>query len=463
MTTLHEPLTTSHEPLITMQNVPIALLGCGTVGSGVARLLTEDADYIAQRTGLNVKVRYVLAKQANPRAREALASAKWVDSLAPILADPDVQIVCELIGGDGFALTCAREILKSGRSLVTANKAMLAKHGKELFTLAHQAGGCIGFEASCAGGVPLFVSLRDGLVANRINAIYGILNGTANYILTEMSDQDKPYAQALAEAQAAGYAEADPSFDVQGIDAGHKIAIIAAIAFGADIDLDSVPIEGIAGLALDDILYARELGYTIKLIAAAQRVGEGIMLRVHPALVPRSNQLAHVKGPFNAISIFGHATGHVLLLGRGAGQSPTASAVVSDIVDIALGHAHRRFQTLRIWPGKTQAAQIVDTDQLFSRCYVRLTVVDRPGVMAQVTKIFGDCGISLSGLLQKEVAAGGTVPIVITTHLAREGDLRQAIEQIARLNVVKAPPVWFRVLEMPDEALDTSDTWHRKD
>lgn len=230
-----------------MQTVPIALLGCGTVGSGVVRLLTEDADYIAERTGLRFEVRYVLAKEANPAARAVLkeAGANWVKSLDPILNDDEVDIVVELIGGETFALECSRKALAAGKALVTANKAMLAKHGQELFPLAHEKESCIAFEASCAGGVPLMVSLRDGLVANRINALYGILNGTANYILTEMSAAGKKYDTALSEAQVAGFAEADPTYDVDGIDAAHKIAILASLAFGVDIDFDAIPVTGI--------------------------------------------------------------------------------------------------------------------------------------------------------------------------------------------------------------------------
>ncbi len=449
---------------MTVQTVPIALLGCGTVGSGVVRLLTEDADFLAERTGLRFEVRYVLAKQANPRAREALASARWVQDIGPVLADPQVPVVVELIGGESFALECSRKALSAGKALVTANKAMLARHGGELFPLAHRHDSCIGFEASCAGGVPIILGLRDGLVANRIRAIYGILNGTANYILTEMSVADKPYQQALSEAQAAGFAESDPSYDVDGIDSAHKIAILASLAFGEDIAFDRISIAGIRNLELADIVNARELGYVIKLLAIAERTNQGeLSLRVHPALLARDNPLSAVGGPFNAISIFGHAVGNVLFYGRGAGQGPTASAVVSDLVDVALGHARRRFQSLRIWPGKTRPANMVSTDTLSSRFYLRLTVREEPGVMAQVTRILGEQRISLSSVLQKVSPPDASVPVVITTHQAREGDLRTALDHIDRLEVIKAPTAWLRVVDLPAEALDTHDPWHRKE
>ncbi len=448
-----------------MQVIPIAILGCGTVGSGVVRLLTEDADFIAERTGLRFEIRYVLAKEANPAAKAALdaAGATWVKSLDPILADEEVDIVVELIGGDTFALDCSQKTLEAGKALVTANKAMLAKHGQTLFPLAHEKGSCIAFEASCAGGVPLMVSLRDGLVANRVRALYGILNGTANYILSEMTAAGKSYDTALAEAQVAGFAEADPTFDVDGIDAAHKIAILAGLAFGVDIEFDAIPVAGIRDFDVADITYARELGYRVKLIASAEQVGDdGVSLQVHPALVAADNPLAMVEGPFNAVSIFGHAVGHVLLYGRGAGQSPTASAVVADLVDVANGHARRRFETLRIWPGKTRPANVVEPDELTSRFYVRLTVHDQPGVMAQVTRAFGDNGISLSGVLQKEAGGNGPVPIVVTTHDANVGAMRESIAAINDLDAIAAPAVWLRVLDLPEEGLSTTDKWHQK-
>ena len=450
-----------------MQTVPIALLGCGTVGSGAVRLLTEDADFLAQRTGLRFEVRYVLAKAANPKARKVLAHAKWVESMDPILADPQIGIVVELIGGETFALECVRQALTAGKAVVTANKAMLARHGGELFPLAHEKKSCIAFEASCAGGVPVILGLRDGLVANRIRAIYGILNGTANYILTEMTAAGKPYSQALAEAQQAGYAEADPTYDVEGIDAAHKIAILASMAFGEDIPFDRISIEGISKLELVDIVNAGQLGYVVKLLAIAERMTDHrLSLRVHPTLVGRGTPLAMVDGPFNAISIFGHAVGHVLMYGRGAGQSPTASAVVSDLVDIAIGHAHRRFQSLHIWPGKTRPAQIVSTDRLSSRFYLRLSVADQPGVFAQITKVFGGHNISLASVLQKEssISPGKAgVNVLMMTHRAVEGDLRAALTQINRLDVVKSPTIWLRVVDMPADGIDACDEWNRKE
>jgi homoserine dehydrogenase len=269
-----------------------------------------------------------------------------------------------------------------------------------------------------------------------------------------MTAAGKPYSQALAEAQAAGYAEADPTYDVEGIDAAHKIAILASMAFGEDIPFDRISIEGISKLELVDIVNAGQLGYVVKLLAIAERMTDHrLSLRVHPTLVGRGTPLAMVDGPFNAISIFGHAVGHVLMYGRGAGQSPTASAVVSDLVDIAIGHAHRRFQSLHIWPGKTRPAQIVSTDRLSSRFYLRLSVADQPGVFAQITKVFGGHNISLASVLQKEspspIPGKAEVNVLMMTHRAVEGDLRAALTQINRLDVVKSPTIWLRVVDMP--------------
>jgi homoserine dehydrogenase len=339
----------------------------------------------------------------------------------------------------------SRRVLAAGKHLVTANKALLAHHGAELFPLAKENNCSIGFEASCGGGIPLVRTLYDGLLANSIDAIYGIVNGTCNYILTEMIEKGQSYQDALTQAQADGLAEADPTLDVAGIDSAHKICIMASLAFGASVELAEIPVVGINKLDAEDVAYGTEMGYVIKLIASAVQTSRGCFVRVEPAFISMDHPLAWVGGSFNAVSIYGHAVGHTMYYGRGAGGSPTASAVVSDCIAIAGGAYPIQFKNLTIWQGNTTKARQLDAAEIHQRYYLRLVVQDKPGNLGRITTVLGSKGISLSSIMQHEVpessatnsSEAGHVPIVITTHRVKEADLRSAIREIESLAAVQ--------------------------
>jgi homoserine dehydrogenase len=430
-------------------SINVAVLGCGTVGGGVAQLLMTQRKLIRQRTGLDIVLRHVAERDVSKHA--TVPGAPFCSDAEKAIDDPATDIVVELIGGTGIAAVLIERALKLGKPVVTANKSLLALRGPELFALAKKNNACIGFEASCAGGIPVINALISGLVANRIEALVGIVNGTCNFILTQMTQKGMSYAAALAEAQKAGFAEADPTLDVSGRDAAQKLAILATLAFNARVLESDITVSGIDSLQEEDLKFAGELGYIIKLLAIAQREKkEKVSLRVHPTLVHKSDQLAGVGGSFNAVSVYGHAVGHVLFYGRGAGRTPTASAVVSDIVQIALGVTPLAFKQLNLLPGDANITPL-PISELSSRYYLRLTARDEPGVLAQVTKILGAHRISLSAVLQQETSDSRFVPIVITTHLAREGDMRKAMAQIDKLKSLKPPGVWLRIIESPRE------------
>ena len=432
----------------------VGLIGCGTVGRGVAAILRAEADEIANKTG----VRLELARVADidpDRPRQAGVPAKLVTTEASdVIEDRGIAAVIELVGGTNVARDFVLRALRAGKDVVTANKALLAKHGKEVYRTARENEQCIAFEASCGGGIPLILSLRKGLVANRISAIYGILNGTCNYILSEMDRKRKSYAEALAEAQQAGFAELDPTLDVNGTDTAHKLAILASIAFCSDVDFEKLHIEGIENLEAQDLSVGRELGYVCKLLGIADRTDAGLSLRVHPAFVKQSHPLATTLGSFNAVSVYGNWVGHTLYYGRGAGTKPTASAVVADLVDLAVGNGRRTFRQFRMLNDVTPAPAYVPIAQLRTRFYVRLMAADRPGVMARITRVFGDYEISLRAVTQHESpeeAASNVVRVAVLTHLAPEGQMRKALKEIADLDVVRATPVTIRVVEEHEE------------
>jgi len=437
------------------ERVGVGLIGCGTVGVGVARILLEDRETLTRRTGMCFELRHVIDVDLSPRADVALPEGVLSDDLERLLDDDQVRIAVELVGGTTTAGQIVRRCLEAGKDVVTANKALLAERGKELFQLARERGRCIAFEASCGGGIPIVEAIRRGLIANRIEAIYGIVNGTCNYILTEMLAGGKTYRQALYEAQEAGYAEKpDPSLDVGGHDSAHKLAILASLAFGLQIELDKISVEGIDSLDLTDLRAGDELGYVCKLLAIGHCDADGVSLRVHPAFVRKEHPLAAVSGPFNAISVYGHAVGHTLYYGRGAGRMPTASAVVADVVDVALGNAGRTFRQLPLLPPATPPARYKPIESIVGRYYFRFMVQDRPGVMAKLTKVFGDHGISLSAIVQHEAPEGAdenVVPVVVLTHAAREGDVRAALTEIEHLDVVCEKPVRIRIVEEHEE------------
>ncbi|MDX1682106.1 MAG: homoserine dehydrogenase [Phycisphaeraceae bacterium] len=433
---------------MSQQPLRVGMIGCGTVGSGVARLLRDKAELYAGRAGVEIELARVLVRSPDRYTdHDGLADVAVTDDPDQFFGDLD--IVIELAGGRDSVGDLVRRALESGCHVVTANKALLAAEGPELFALAREHDVAIAFEASCGGGIPMITALKFGLMANQIQALYGILNGTCNYILTAMSREGCGYDEALSSAQELGYAEADPTLDVSGRDAAEKLAILASLAFGVKVSPDQVACRGIEGLDLTDLQFGAELGYDMKLLAIAEQNGEGLSLRTEPCLIHRDQPLAQVHGPFNALSAFGDAVGHSMYLGRGAGEQPTASAVVSDLLNLAGGWYPQAFGQMNIWPGAGVEAGAQVSEALHSRFYVRISALDVPGVMAKVSTILGDAGISLSALLQHESAEGEFVPVVITTHEADAAALSAALSEIEALDVIDGMPVHYRVVEMP--------------
>ncbi|MCJ7545014.1 MAG: homoserine dehydrogenase [Phycisphaerae bacterium] len=439
------------------ETLGVALVGCGTVGSAVATMLTRDQEILRARLGPHLALRHIVDVDFSRAQAAGLDQGLFRKDLDAAVTDPAVGVVVELIGGVTVARQVIEKALEAGKCVVTANKALLAQHGVELMALARQHQAALAFEASCAGGIPIIRAICDGLIANRIDAIYGIVNGTCNHILTAMTQRGRTYAQALGEAQQAGLAEADPALDVSGTDSAHKLAILAALAFGAKIDLAAIPVYGIDHLEPCDVVFGGELGYVVKLLAIAQRQDDGVGLRVRPAFISKEHPLAWVSGPFNAVSIYGHATGHTMYYGRGAGGMPTASAVVADLAAVAMGTAQRAFDHLAVWPDRAAAAKQLPIEAVRSRYYLRVMAEDAPGVLAQVAAVLGRHRISIRSVLQHEPlpaaedAAG--VPVVITTHQAVEGNVRAALAEVDALAVIKAPSVCIGIVEEYPEPL----------
>ncbi|MBI4582216.1 MAG: homoserine dehydrogenase [Planctomycetes bacterium] len=434
--------------------VRVGLIGCGTVGQGVVRLLHAEGAEIERKTGLRLELVRVADKDPAQARKAGVPEERITADAGAVIEDQDISVVVELVGGTGAAKDFVVQSLRAGKDVVTANKALLARFGREIHSTARANRRCVAFEASCGGGIPLILPLRTGLIANRISAVYGILNGTCNYILTEMSQKGKSYAEALKEAQASGYAEPDPTLDVSGGDTAHKLAILASIAFGCDVDIDRLHVEGIQELDAQDLAAGRELGYVCKLLGIAARTDAGLSLRVHPSFVRKDHPLASTSGSFNAISVYGNWVGHTLYYGRGAGSKPTASAVVADLVDVGLGNAGRTFEQFRILNDVTEPPLYASMDGLRTRFYVRLMVADRPGVMAQIAKAFGDKDISLRAVTQHEpnlTNGSDAVPVVVLTHEAVEGHMREALREIAGLAIVRDKPVMIRVVEEHEE------------
>jgi homoserine dehydrogenase len=440
----------------TPSSLGVAIVGCGTVGGAAATLLTRDGQLLRQRAGARIVLRHIVDVDFTHARSLGLDESLYRTDLEEALADPEVGAVVELVGGTTIARDVVERALRSGKDVATANKALLAHHGAELHALARAQGACIAFEASCAGGIPIVRALCDGLIANRIEALYGIVNGTCNYILTEMTRNGCSYPDALAQAQKDGLAEADPTLDVAGIDSAHKLAILAALAFGKRVDFESIPVAGIDSLQLCDVGYGQELGYVVKLLAIGHVQENGLSLRVRPAFIPKSHPLAWVSGPFNAVSVYGHATGHTMYYGRGAGGTPTASAVVADLASLALGNAQRSFETLGLWPDQCEPATQLPIGAIQSRYYIRMMPEDRPGVLARIAASLGSHDIGICSVLQHEPDAGAEaegVPVVITTHPALEGDVIQALGEVDDLDAIKAPSVCIPMVEEYPEAL----------
>lgn len=425
------------------EEISIAVAGLGTVGAGALRLLQENAEIITARCGRRVKVAAVSARD---RARDRgcdLADMAWYDDPVRMAREADAEVVVELIGGsEGPARATVEAALSAGRHVVTANKALLAHHGQALAEAADAAGRTIAYEAAVAGGIPVIKAIREGLAANRIRRLHGILNGTSNYILTTMRETGRGFDDVLAEAQSLGYAEADPSFDVDGVDAAHKLAILTSLAFGVRIDFDAIHMEGIRHVAPADIAYAEELGFRIKLLATAELRNGGVEQRVHPAMVPATAPIAAVEGVLNAVVTESDFAGPTVLEGRGAGAGPTASAVVADIVDIALGRVGPVFG---VRADRLGSVPTLPVDRHVGAFYIRLTVIDRPGVIADVAAALRDESVSLESMIQRGRDPDMPVAVVLTTHETQEAPLRRALGRIAQLEAIAEPPRLIRI------------------
>jgi homoserine dehydrogenase len=436
-----------------MNPIQVGLLGIGTVGGGTFRVLQRNQAEIRRRAGRGIEIRMV-ADLDVARAKAIVGDAATVvDDARRVIAEPSIDIVVELIGGYGIAKTLVLEAIAAGKHVVTANKALLAVHGTEIFEAARAKGVVVAFEAAVAGGIPIIKALREGLTANRIDWIAGIINGTTNFILSEMRAKGLDFAAALKDAQAHGYAEADPTFDIEGIDAGHKATIMSAIAFGVPVQFAKAHVEGISTLQAADIRYAEQLGYRIKLLGITKRRDDlpppgGIELRVHPTLIPASRLVANVEGAMNAVVVHGDAVGPTLYYGKGAGAEPTASAVIADLVDItrlATADPDHRVPSLAFQPHAIADTPILGIDEVVTSFYLRLVVADEAGVLANITRILADEGISIDAVLQRESAEGERqTDLIILTHETREGRMLSALARMQALPSVLAPIVRIR-------------------
>jgi homoserine dehydrogenase len=425
------------------QPLRIAIAGLGTVGAGTVRLLRENAELLARRAGRPLRLVAVSARDKNRARGIDVAGLRWEADARAFASAPDIDVVVELIGGsEGIARELIGAALEHGKHVVTANKALLAHQGVALAKLAEAKGVALAFEAAVAGGIPILKALREGLAANNVKRIYGILNGTCNYVLSTMRESQRDFAEVLSEAQRLGYAEADPSFDIDGIDAAHKLAILAAVAFDAEVNFAGVHVEGIRHVSALDIEFAEELGFRIKLLGLARPTEHGLEQRVHACMVPLSAPIAHVEGVFNAVVVEGDFVGRVMLEGRGAGAQPTASAVVADLLDIAQGRSATSFAGPASQLKPRAAAPMARHHGSY---YVRLMVVDRPGVIADIAAALRDEQVSMEQMIQRGRAPGEAVPVVLTTHNTDEAAMRRALEQIARLDTVREPPRMIRV------------------
>jgi homoserine dehydrogenase len=435
-----------------MKPIQVGLLGLGVVGGGTIEVLRRNRGEISRRAGRDIQIKVASARDLKKERPVSLEGIELVSTAGEIVTRPDIDIVVELIGGDTAARELVLKAIDAGKHVVTANKALLAKHGTEIFARAQARGVMVAFEASVAGGVPVIKAIREGLSANRIEWIAGIINGTCNYILSEMRDKGLPFDVVLAEAQRLGYAEADPAFDVEGIDAGHKLAILGAIAFGIPMQFDKVYTEGITRLTAIDLKYAEGLGYRIKLIGVARRAKKGIEMRVHPTLVPSRRLIANVEGVMNAVLVNGDAVGATLYYGRGAGAEATASAVVADLIDVtrmATADPEQRVPHLAFQPDQLSSDPILPMEEIETGYYLRLRALDRPGVLADVTRICAELSISIDAIFQKEAGEGEEqVDVVILTHVTAEKNINAAIARIQALETIPAPVVRIRLEEL---------------
>ena len=439
-----------------MKSIQVGLLGIGTVGSGVFNVLQRNQSEIVRRAGRGIEIA-IVADLDTARATAAVGpSVKVVSDARAVIASPDIDVVIELIGGYGIAKQLVLEAIEAGKHVVTANKALLAVHGSEIFAAASKKGVMVMFEAAVAGGIPIIKSLREGLSANRIQWIAGIINGTTNFILSEMRDKGLDFDAVLKAAQALGYAEADPTFDIEGVDAAHKAALMSAMAFGVPVQFDKAYVEGITKLGATDIRYAEQLGYRIKLLGITKKTDKGIELRVHPTLVPIKRLIANVEGAMNAVMVHGDAVGTTLYYGKGAGSEPTASAVIADLIDIARLHsadATQRVPHLAFQPEAMSNTPVLGMGEVVTSYYLRLNVADEAGVLANVTSMLAKAGISIDAVLQREAdevgGEGATqTDLIILTHDCVEAKMNEALAQMQALKTVLAPIVRIRKEEL---------------
>jgi len=436
-----------------MERIYIGLIGFGTVGTGVVKILQEKAKLLEERLGFSLILKRIADLDITRDRGIKVSPAILTTNVAEVIEDPEISIIVELIGGLEPARTFILQAMAKGKHIVTANKALLAVHGLEIFKAAEEYGVDLGFEGSVGGGIPIIRALKEGLVANKIQVIFGILNGTSNYILSEMTARNQKFEEVLKKAQELGYAEADPTLDIQGIDTAHKLSILIALAYGVQVKLEDIYTEGITSIAPMDVEYAKELGYHIKLLAIAKSDGGPIEARVHPTLLPADHLLSTVSGPFNAIFVKGDAVGSTLFYGPGAGMMPTASAVVSDLVDLSrnlrLG-VNRRVPLLSYQRPYLKEGDIKSIENVSCPYYLRFTVVDRPGVLSRISGILGDLDISIASVIQKGRRAEKAVPIYIVTHEAREKNMQKALQVIDRLPIIVDKTVYMRIEDPSD-------------
>ncbi|CAJ93363.1 Homoserine dehydrogenase [Cupriavidus necator] len=435
-----------------MNPIKVGLLGIGTVGSGTFNVLKRNQEEIRRRAGRGIEIA-VVADLNTERARELTnGEVEIVSDANEVVSRPDIDIVIELIGGYGIARELVLKAIENGKHVVTANKALLAVHGNEIFEAARKKGVIVAFEAAVAGGIPIIKALREGLTANRIQWIAGIINGTTNFILSEMRDKGLDFDVVLKEAQQLGYAEADPTFDIEGVDAAHKVTLMSAIAFGMPVQFDKAHVEGITKLSAIDIKYAEELGYRIKLLGITRRRDDGVELRVHPTLVPASRLIANVEGAMNAVLVQGDAVGATLYYGKGAGAEPTASAVIADLVDVTRLHTadpNHRVPHLAFQPDELSSVPVLPIEEINSSYYLRMRVADETGVLAEITRILAEGGISIDAMLQKESREGEPqTDIIILTHITREKHVNAAIAKIEALPTVLSAVTRLRMEEL---------------
>jgi len=435
-----------------MKPINVGLLGIGTVGGGTFTVLKRNEAEIARRAGRPIRISVVADKNLALAKEVTGGGVRLTDDAFSVVTDPEIDIVVELIGGYGIAKELVLKAIENGKHVVTANKALLAVHGTEIFAAAQKKGVMVGFEAAVAGGIPIIKAVREGLAANRIQWIAGIINGTTNFILSEMRDKGLPFAEVLKQAQRLGYAEADPTFDVEGVDAAHKITLLSALAFGIPVQFDKAHVEGISTLEAEDIKYAEQLGYRIKLLGITRRREKGIELRVHPTLIPAKRLIANVEGAMNAVLVQADAVGSTLYYGKGAGAEPTASAVIADLVDVTRMHTadpENRVPHLAFQPDQLVDTPILPLSEIETAYYLRLRVEDKPGVLADVTRILADQSISIDALLQREPGEGeAQTDIIILTHVCMERQADGAIARIEALAAVKGKVKRLRLEEL---------------